>query len=64
MASLREWMDKENIDVIAVAKAFGVSVHTVKKWLRHERTPRPKMQAKIKTITKSLVNGDDWVPRD
>lgn len=61
---LREYMEKMNVDIIKVASNFGVSVHAVKKWLRKERIPRPKMQAKIKILTKGLVDGNDWVPKE
>ncbi len=63
MATLREWMDKTDIDVYEAARAFGVSIYAVKKWLKKERTPRPAMQAKIKKVTKGSVTGDDWVPK-
>ena len=64
MPSLREWMDKTDIDVFEAARAFGVTIYAIKKWLNGERTPRPKMQAKIKKVTKGQVTGDDWVPKD
>jgi hypothetical protein len=64
MPSLREWMDKTDIDVFEAARAFGVTIYAIKNWLNGERTPRPKMQAKIKKVTKGQVTGDDWVPKD
>lgn len=62
--TLREWMDKTDIDVLEAARAFGCSTYAVKKWISQNRTPRPKMQAKIKKITRGQVTGDDWVPKD
>lgn len=59
--TLREWMDKTDIDVFEAARAFGVSIYAVKKWLRGDRIPRDAMKAKIKKVTKSSVTGDDWV---
>ena len=59
--TLREWMDKTDIDVFEAARAFGVSIYAVKKWLRGERIPRDAMKAKIKKVTKNGVTGDDWV---
>lgn len=59
--TLREWMDEEDFDVVTVAGLWGVSVHAVKKWLRGDRTPRPKMQALIKRRTNGRITGDDWL---
>lgn len=59
--TLREWMDKTDIDVFEAARAFDVSIYAVKKWLRGERIPRDTTKAKIKKVTKGQVNGDDWV---
>ncbi len=61
---LIEWMEKTDIDVFEASRAFDVSIYAVKKWLKGERTPRPKMQAKIKSVTKGQVTGDDWVPKE
>lgn len=62
---LRAWMEQKNIDVLEASKAFGVSPHTVKKWLRcgqkDGRTPRPAMQSKIREITAGAVMPNDWV---
>ena len=63
MASLREWMDKTDIDIFEAARAFGVSIHAVRKWLRGERIPRTAMQSKIRKITKGQVDGSDWLPK-
>ena len=62
--TLRDWMDARDIDVFEAAKAFDVSIYAVKKWLKGERTPRPKLQAKIKKVTKGQVTGDDWMPKE
>ncbi len=62
--NLRDWMEKTEIDVYEAARAFGVSIFAIKKWLKHERTPRPKMQAKIKKVTKGQISGDDWMPKE
>ena len=35
----------------------------VKKWLNGSRTPRTKMQAKIKKVTKGQITGDDWLTK-
>ena len=64
MPSLRDWMDKSNTDIIEAAKTFEVSVFAIKKWLKGERTPRPKMQAKIKRLTKGAVSADSWLPKE
>lgn len=64
MASLREWMDKTDIDVYEAARAFDVSIYAIKKWLKAERVPRPKMQARIRKVTKGAVTGDDWIPKE
>ncbi len=61
---LRDWMDKTDIDVFEAARAFGVTTHAIKKWLKGERTPRPTNQAKIKRITRGAVNGEDWLPKE
>jgi len=60
---LIDWMNKTDIDVFEAARAFDVSIYAIKKWLRGERTPRPKMQARIKKVTKGAISGDDWMPR-
>lgn len=62
--TLRQYMDKMNIDIYVMSKTFGVSVHAVKKWLRGDRIPRDKMKAKIAKVTKGAVSGNDWVPND
>lgn len=59
---LLDWLKDTEIDVHGAAQAFGVSIHAVRKWIRGERTPRPKMQAKIKRVTRGAVTGEDWVP--
>lgn len=61
---LRTWMEANDIDVFEAARAFGVSIYAVKKWLKEERIPRSKMQSKIKKVTKGLVSGDDWMLKD
>ena len=62
---LRQWMDNKNVDVLQAAEKFGVSIHTVKKWLRLGqkdcRVPRPAMQKKIKELTSGDVMPNDWV---
>ena len=62
--TLIDWMRKTDIDVFEAARAFGVSIYAVKKWLNGDRTPRPKMQAKIKKVTKGQITGDDWMPKE
>jgi hypothetical protein len=64
MATLRQWMDKNNTDILEAAKAFGVSTFAIRKWLTGERIPRPANQAKIKKITKGAITGDDWMPKE
>jgi hypothetical protein len=59
---LRSWMIANDIDVYEAARAFDSSIYAVKKWLKGERTPRPKTQARIKKVTKGAVSGDDWMP--
>lgn len=63
--TLREWMESENKSVEWLAEAVDASVHTVKKWLKFDqkdgRTPRPKMQAKIRDVTSFKVMPNDWV---
>ncbi len=58
---LLDWMKKTDTDILEAAKAFDVSIYAVKKWLKGERIPRPKMQSKIKKVTKGAVSGDDWM---
>lgn len=58
---LRKWMDVKNIDVFEAARAFGVSIYAVKKWLNGERTPRSATQLKIKKITKGDICPNDWI---
>ena len=62
--NLRAWMDKTNIDVLEAARAFDVSTFAIKKWLKGDRIPRSKTQAKIKRITKGAVGGEDWLPKE
>lgn len=61
---LLEWMNSKDIDVFEAARAFGVSIHGVRKWLRGERIPRSKMQAKITRVTKGAVTPNDWVSKE
>lgn len=62
--TLKDWMEKNDVDILQASESFGASIFAVKKWLRGERTPRPSMQAKIKRATKGAVTGDDWVPKE
>lgn len=59
---LIDWLRDTENDIHSAAEAFGVSIYAVRKWIRGERTPRPKMQAKIKRVTRGQVTGNDWVP--
>lgn len=59
---LAPWLKQHEISLAAAAKSFGCSIHTIRKWLRGERTPRPAMQATIKQVTGGAVTGDDWLP--
>ncbi len=61
---LIDWMKKTDIDIIEASRAFGVSTFAIKKWLKSDRIPRPKTQARIKKITKGAVSGDDWMLKD
>ncbi len=61
---LQEWMEKTDIDVFEAARAFGVSIHGIRKWLRRERIPRSKMQAKINRVTKGAVTPNDWISKE
>ncbi len=61
---LIDWMKKTNIDILEASRAFGVSPFAIKKWLKSDRTPRPKTQKLIKKITKGAVSGDDWMLKD
>jgi hypothetical protein len=58
---LKEWILKLDIDMVQAAKSFGVSHHAIRKWLRHERTPRPAMQRKIKRISRGAITPSDWI---
>ena len=61
---LRAWMDAKNIDVFEAARAFDVSIYAIRKWLKKDRIPRSKTQAKIRKITKGLICPDDWCPKE
>lgn len=61
---LKEWLDKNDHDILKAAEIFGVSIHAVKKWLRGDRSPRDKMKAKITKLTKGAVTANDWVSKD
>ena len=58
---LREWMEKVDVSILEAAKAFGVSIHTVRKWLNGDRIPRPAHQRKVKKITRGDVTPMDWI---
>jgi hypothetical protein len=59
--TLREWMEKLDVNIDEAAKSFGVSIYAVKKWLSGERIPRPTHQRKVKKITRGDVTPTDWI---
>lgn len=61
---LIEYLAEEDLDIYEAAKAFGVSIFAIRKWINGGRTPRPATQARIKRITKGKVTGDDWLPSE
>lgn len=62
--TLIEWLAEKDITVPEAAKVFGVTIFAVRKWISGERVPRPRTQSRIKRITKGLVSGDDWLPKE
>ena len=59
--TLKDWLAKNEISNKTAAKHFGCSIYAIRKWLRGERIPRPKMQNTIKRVTGGAVTGDDWI---
>ena len=57
---LKSWMDKKEMTIDETAKKIGVSIYAVKKWLRGERIPRPRMQFRIRKMTAGAVCAEDW----
>jgi hypothetical protein len=65
---LQAWMTRENIDDSEFARRMEeqtekpCSDHTVAKWRRLERIPRPASMAAISVITGQEVTANDFVP--
>lgn len=45
----------------AFAAATGVCVQTLYRYMSGDRTPRPKVQARISVLTNGAVQPNDWV---
>jgi len=59
---LGAWLDAAGMPLTAFAKKIGVHHDAVRKWLRGERTARPKQLAAIKRITGGRVTANDFHP--
>lgn len=63
---LIDWLKQPHKDIHNIhdaAKAFGVTVYAVRKWISKERTPRPQTQVLIKRVTHGAVTAEDWLPQ-
>lgn len=59
--TLSDWMRRNDKDRDSVAAELGVSVVSVGRYLTGERTPRPEILIKIKSMTQNLVTADDFL---
>lgn len=59
--TLADWMIRYDKDRDEVAAELGVSVVSVGRYLTRERTPRPEILIKIKSMTQNLVTADDFL---
>lgn len=57
---LDQYLVSEGITSSQFASSLGVSVHTVNKWRRKVRIPRPHSMARIHTVTQEKVTPNDW----
>ena len=58
---LKDYLVKKDLTTAEFAASVEVTKFAVRKWLRGERTPRPKIMVKIKKATKGAVSPDDWM---
>ena len=57
---LSEYFSRHDIDPAGFAGEIGVTREALRLWLAGERTPRPKLMAKIKTATRGAVTSSDF----
>jgi DNA-binding transcriptional regulator YiaG len=58
---LQDYIDGEGLTAEKFGNEIDHSVHTVNKWLRGERVPRPKQMQKIFEATKGRVTANDFM---
>jgi transcriptional regulator with XRE-family HTH domain len=57
---LRDHLSAEKVSIPDFARAIGVSVQTVHRYLSGERIPRPEIMQKIKAATDGKVQPNDF----
>ena len=57
---LSEYLSQNKIDLAVFAVEIGVTREALRLWLAGERTPRPKLMAKIKAATNGAVTSSDF----
>jgi len=57
---LSDYLFRHDIDPAVFASEIGVTREALRLWLAGERTPRPKLMAKIKTATGGAVTSSDF----
>jgi DNA-binding transcriptional regulator YiaG len=59
--NLSAYRSQSGMSQQAAADWFGASKRQVIRWEKRESIPSPRMQAKIKRLTKGQVSAEDWV---
>lgn len=59
--TLKEYMDRNQIEPEVMAARLGVSVSGLMKWVREQRIPRPDMMHAIAEATNGAVTPNDFI---
>jgi len=58
---LKTWRNKHKLNLIKLSNLLGVSTSEISRWENGQRFPRPAQLKKIKALTRSVVNPEDFI---
>lgn len=59
---LKTWRDSRGLTQTALALLLGVRKNSVHRYERGERFPRPRILARIETVTAGAITARDFLP--
>ena len=62
--TLREYMQKKDLTPEGLAIELDCSVGAVRKWLSHDRMPRPEQLRRISAFTHGQVTANDFIKQE